>query len=342
MESILESLGFRLDSEQPHISGERFLMQKDKQVLVGTDASGSKVIIKVSNKPSGKQEIDNERITRNLLSSVVFSNDNILFPKEIYFGETNGYTIWVTEFIPQDKVFVAYTLEEQFFLILRAFEEQEAFHATTFEHLKSIDKFFPVYHAREYFAQFKEYRQNTTSLGNTALNETIAKAEELLISSKRTIDKFANYLTHSDFVPHNFRIKSKTIYMLDLSAVHFGNKYEGWARFLNYMVIHNPKLEKLLGNYVRDNRGPEEYLNLRLMRIYKLGFLINFYIKSLEKTDGNLHALTLERIDFWHEILKFILDDKEIPDAFVEEYKNKRDSLRSEEEKKRQREFAVA
>ena len=134
--------------------------------------------------------------------------------------------------------------------------------------------------------------------------------------------------------------------MLDFSpeyrTVHFGNKYEGWARFLNYMVIHDPALEKLLSDYVRENRGEEEHLNLQLMRVYKLGFLLEFYAKSLSETDGDLRTLTLERIDFWNEVLKFILKGQDVPATFVEEYKVKRDKLRSEDEKKRQREFAVA
>src|SRR5689334_21028137 len=110
------------------MSGERFLMMKDKSVLVGTDKSGKKVIIKVANKEGGKKEILREKQARELLQSIAFANDQIIFPKETYFGEQDGFLIWATEFISQDKVFVAHTIEEQFFLILRAFEAQEAFH----------------------------------------------------------------------------------------------------------------------------------------------------------------------------------------------------------------------
>jgi hypothetical protein len=165
-------------------------------------------------------------------------------------------------------------------------------------------------------------------------------------SSSKLIDKYGNYLSHTDFVPHNFRVRDRKIYMLDCSpeyrTVHFGNKYEGWARFINYMVIHNPELGNILADYVRKNRGEEEHMSLRLMRVYKLGFLIAFYTESLKSTTGDLLELTRERIGFWHEVLKFILGDKPVSSDFVKEYKDKRDKLRSEEEKKRQREFAVA
>ncbi|MBI1974290.1 MAG: hypothetical protein HYS51_00290 [Candidatus Zambryskibacteria bacterium] len=342
MESTLKFLGFTLDAEQPHMSGERFLMMKDKSVLVATDEKGRKVIVKIADIPGGQKEIEHEKQTRDLLKSMVFANDKILFPTETYFGKKNGYLIWATEFVPQEKVYVAHTLEEQFFLILKALEEQEAFHATTFEHLKSVDGFFPVYTTQTYLKKFEEFKKKVSTHNDKNIIETLEKAEQFLVANKKTLNKYVNYLTHTDFVPHNFRVRDKSIYMLDLSAVHFGNKYEGWARFLNYMVIHNPKLEKFLADYVRENRGEEEYFCLRLMRVYKLGFLLDFYVRSLNKTEGNLKELTLERIDFWHQILKYILNDEKIPENFVEEYKKKRDDLRSEDEKKRQREFAIA
>lgn len=342
MESTLKELGFILEEEQPHLSGERFLMMKDKQVLVGQDRNSNRVILKVATKQGGKEEIEREKKARDLLKKATFANDKILFPDEVFFGAKDNYLIWATEFIPQEKVFVAHPLEEQFFLILRAFEEQEAFHATTFEHIKSIESFFPVFHAREYFGEFRKFKESLKKLNDRELDKTMEEAEAFLTSHKSIIDTYCNYLTHTDFVPHNFRIKGKSIYMLDLSAVQFGNKCEGWARFLNYMIIHNPKLEKLLNDYVRQNRGADEYLNLRLMRIYKLGFLLDFYARSIEKTEGDLRTLTLERIGFWHEVLKRILKDEPVPQDLIERYKAKRDDLRSDEEKKRQKEFAIA
>jgi hypothetical protein len=335
MEATLKSLGFTLEAEQPHISGERFLMAKNKQVLVGHDKTGRHVVIKVSTVPEGQEDISREKKARDMLSSLSFALDNILFPEEIFFGKKDGYLIWAIEYIEQEKVFVEYTLEEQFFLILRAFEAQEAFHATTFEHEKKVQSLFPILHAQEYFAEFEKFEV-----------EGLETAHQFLLTHKTLIDKYCNYLTHTDFVPHNFRVRNRKIYMLDCSpeirTVHFGNKYEGWARFLNYMTIHNPKLEKLLEEYIRKNRGEEEYQVLRLMRVYKLGFILDFYQKSLAKTEGDLKELTLERLDFWREVLKYVLADQEMPEGFIEDYKKKRDSLRSEDEKRRQKEFAVA
>ncbi len=130
--------------------------------------------------------------------------------------------------------------------------------------------------------------------------------------------------------------------MLDCSAVHFGNKYEGWARFLNYMVIHNTKLERLLFEYLRKNRSEEENKNLRLMRVYKIVQLLEYYARSSKKADGDLFTLILKRINFWHQILQLILKDEPIKDELIENYILERNNLRSEEEKNRQREFAIA
>ncbi len=78
------------------------------------------------------------------------------------------------------------------------------------------------------------------------------------------------------------------------------------------------------------------------MRVYKVGYLIEYYTRSLEKTEGDLHDLTQKRITFWHRVLESLLEDKPLSQELLVEYKEKRDHLRSEEEKKRQKEFAVA
>src|SRR3989344_1585579 len=339
MEATLRTLGFSLEEEQPHISGERFLMAKNKQVLMARrDKDNLKVIIKVADNIEGKKDVTKERSARKLLMSVAFAEETIDFPEEIYWGEENGYLVWAMEFIEQEKVFVAHSLEEQFFLILKAFESQEAFHATTYEHIKEVREIFPIFRAKNYLAEFKSFAQ--------AIGESFPIAEKFLSDNKELIDKYCDYLAHTDFVPHNFRIRGRAIYMLDCApeerTVHFGNKYEGWARFCNYMVIHNPELNQLIFQYIRDNRGEEEFLNLRLMRVYKTGFILKFYADSLANTQGDLKELTLERINFWHRILKNILEDKELSVEEINQYRSKRDNLRSEEEKKRQREFAVA
>jgi len=344
VKKTLGTIGFELEESQPHLSGERFLMTKEKLVLIGKRISDDeKVVIKISNHNEGIKEIEHEKNARNILRDVSFSEKNILFPKDIYYGEKDGFLILITEFIAQERVFVAHTLEEQFFMILKTFEAIENFHATTFEHIKTIKYTFPIFYAQEYFKNFESFRKTIAkNYKNTEIEDTLSKSENFLRVNKAVIDRYANYLTHTDLVPHNFRVKDGHVYLLDTASVRFGNKYEGWARFLNYMVIHNPALEKLLVNYIKTNRGVTEYLNLRLMRVYKITELLEFYSRSLPKTDGDLRALTIERIGFWHNIMKAILDDITIEEELVKSYTKKRDELRTEEEKERQREFAVA
>src|SRR4051812_41386793 len=117
IKAVLEQLGLELDKTQPHISGERFLMAKDKLVLIGQYKDGTRVAIKVSTTPEGQSGIAREKEARDLLKSINFAADTIDFPKEIYFGKLDGYVIWAIEFIEQEKVFVEHSLEEQFFTI---------------------------------------------------------------------------------------------------------------------------------------------------------------------------------------------------------------------------------
>jgi hypothetical protein len=342
--AILKPLGFTLEEKQPYVSGERFLMAGSKLVLVGANAEGTRVIIKTSSKPDGKKEITSEKKARDLMQTLVFAGKKILLPEELYFGEKAEYVFLITRFIPQDKVFVAYPIEEQFFIALSAFEAQESFHATTFEHTQAVKDVFPVLSSKEYLREFSRLKESVLKLHpEKSLKSSLDKTETFLKENYVTIDRHSNYLTHTDFVPHNFRLAEHALYMLDCvpnyATVHFGNKYEGWARFLNFMMIHSPELEKLLIKYIRDSRGENEYLSLRLMRAYKIVFLIDFYARSLPKTTANLHTLTLARIAYWHGALNSILKDEPLPKEVVDQYVKTRNSLRTEEEKTRQKDF---
>lgn len=340
---ILTERGFFIDEAQPYISGERFLMAKSKLVLAGSlPPNASKVIIKISNTENGRREIRDEKNIRDLLESLSFANKAIALPKEIFYSNDETNTIWVTEFIEQEKIFVSYSIEEQFFIALRAFEAQEAFHATTFEHIRKVAPTFEVFDQQKYLDTFNIFVETLkTECGNREATRTLTRALKFFAEHLKTIERYGRFLTHTDFVPHNFRIKNKEIYMLDCSAVHFGNKYEGWARFLNYMYIHNPALEHLLAEYIRKNRGEEEYLSLRLMRIYKAGHLLAYYARSLKDTTGDLHSLTELRLNFWNDILKCLLADVEPTEKLITTYRKERTALRSPEEKERQKDFAA-
>ncbi len=341
---LVERLGFSLDDSQTHLSGERFLMTRNKLVLSGKKLSDdTPVIIKVAKHPEGRKEIEKEKRARDTLLSVAFSKESLLFPTEILYQHHKEWVLLVTEYIPQKKVFVEHTLEDQFFMALRSFETQEAFHATTFEHLKYLKDVFPIRYARDYLSAYNSLLSSLKDSGaDSEIIKTVDKGYALLGDNKRIIDEFCNHLIHTDFVPHNFRIREKSILILDCAAIEFGNKYEGWARFLNYMVIHNNSLNLLLLQYLKDNRTDSDLFNLTLMRIYKIVYLLDYYHRSLQKTSGDLHTLTKIRIEFWHTILVSLLENTEIHESFIEEYRQKRNSLRSPEEQERQKEFALA
>src|SRR3989344_1522489 len=149
--TLLGSLGFSLDTLQPYVSGERYLMSVGKLVLAGTEIkSGTRVIIKASSKPDGEKEIESEKKSRDLMRSLSFADKKILIPEEVFYGEKDGYVFLIMRFIPQDKVFVGHTVEEQFFIALSAFEAQESFNATTYEHTRAVKDIFPMLSSAEY------------------------------------------------------------------------------------------------------------------------------------------------------------------------------------------------
>ncbi len=340
---IIKKLNFRLDEKQVHINGERYLMSGHKLVLNGfSNINNQRVVIKLSSQPEGIREIKHERKCRIVLHNKIdFAYRTFFSPKEILFIKKEGYIIFITSYVDQKKPFTSYSFEEQFFLALRAFETQEGVHATAYSHDKIIHNVFGIFTPQKYINSFKEFSENAVSndYKNTRLSSALKKTFNFLSANKYIIELYSNFFTHTDFVPHNFRIVGRNIYLLDHSSVYFGNKYESWARFLNYMIIYNPKLQSALSGYVKQNRGPEEYLSLRLMRLYKIGFLLQYYTGTLKKTSGDLNKLNKERVSFWIRILELILADNEIADEIVKKYCHRRDMLRSHEEKERQKEL---
>ncbi|MEK7109469.1 MAG: hypothetical protein AAB919_03500 [Patescibacteria group bacterium] len=330
---ILKELGFELAADQPHLGGERHLTRPlgsgRKLVLVGR-RDGARVIIKASSEAGGIKEIEHERTCREILERISFAYQTFLSPKELLFVCRGAYTILITEFIEQERPFVERPVEEQFALALKAFKAQESAHATTYAHARIIKNTFGEMRAAGYVKKIKRYTQEAKP--HAALGE----ACNFLSHNMQTLEQYGGFLTHWDFTPQNIRVRGGDIYLLDHSSLHFGNKYEGWARLINFMALYNPPLAGALVQYVRDNRAPEESLALKLMRVYRLAELVRYYVGWLPNTEDNLNELAKARIAFWSEVLRAVLGDQEVPAAVIESYKQKRDSLRSEEEKLRQ------
>ena len=328
---LLAEWGLVLDSEQPHISGERYLLQTmhdvgdsgKKLILTGT-LKGQQVLVKATSDPAGKREIAAERNARNTIQNLPFSYHLFTAPQEIRFVE-GDLTVSVTEFIEQESTFLERPLTEQFALALRALKIQEGAHATTYSHIKAIKRAFGSITADEYLTRARAFAgpNNNADL-------------RLLEVSRKSIEQYCGFLTHADFVPHNLRIRKGEIYLLDYASIHFGNKHESWARFMNFMMLYNPALERALDQYIRDNRAPEEYESLRAMRVYKLLFLLHFYRTNLPLTADSMRTLTEARITFWTEALDAVREGRVLPQSSIERYEQLRDSMRSEDEKKRQ------
>ena len=343
---VLANLGYILDSSQVHTAGERFLMvgERDvggggyKLVLLGTRVQdGQRVVIKVSSTPRGKAEIETERIARETVRQLKFSYQSISVPDELVYTEIGAHTVFITKYIPQDQTFLSRSILSQFLLALDALKSQESFHATTSSHARAIQRF-GTWGASDYLASFDGFTKRSMlhDPDNNVLGSVLQRASEVLLSGKARIDQYGNFLTHADFVPHNFRIRDGVLYLLDSASLHFGNKYESWARLANFMLLYNRPLEHALNQYVLDNRAAEENESFRLMRIYKVGTLLEYHTNALSQTSGDLNTLSRNRVTFWLSVMQSLLDCTNLSEEVVATYKESRDKLRSEEEKKRQ------
>ena len=293
---ILDSLGFILNEEQPHTLGERFLMKAvtttsgRKLILLGKRRVDLlNVVIKVTNDKNGKKELKEERKRKEILNKINFAASAFNYPREVLFKEQGGYCISIHKFIEQDSTYLERPIEEQFFFALNAFKAQEGAHATTYGHINSIKKVFGNF-------SYEDYIKNFDTFAKLTQKDVVLKARNIFEDERKTVEQYCGFLVHTDFVPHNLRISKRKIYLLDHSSIRFGNKYEGWARFLNFMALYNPKLEKLLVEYVRANRTEEESVSLKLMRMYRLAEIVAYYTNTLRNSEGDLKILNKKRI----------------------------------------------
>lgn len=333
----LAHLGYLLDVEQQHLVGERYLLLHThdvggggkKLILTGKDSANRRVVIKASSDPAGIREIERERTARATMAKLDFSHHLLTPPHEFLYQNKDGLVLSSVEYIEQDMPFIERRIERQFMLGLKALKIQEGVHATTYGHSQVIESVFGAMYAADYLAQAAKYAVKLGDLGTRALS--------ILKDGEWTIEQYCNFLTHADFVPHNLRIRNNEIYLLDYASIHFGNKHESWARFLNFMLLYNRPLEAAFLQYLADNRTPEERVSLRLMRIYKILFLVYYHSSNLASTTGDLHTLTESRVVFWTKVLESLVNDQPLSDQVIDEYKKLRDSLRDEGELMRQK-----
>ncbi len=337
---LLHHLGFRLDEQQVHLGGERAVISGRKLVLVGRRLSDKKrVVIKASSSPEGKREMELEHTCRAVLDKIQFTSTAFLSPEELIWHEEDSLLLSITAFLEHDCPFLERPFKEQFFLALKAFEAQESAHATTYEHTRVIRGTFRVFETETYLRQFHTYQETVVTHfpDDTALHERMRRAEHELNKNRLRMEQYNGFLTHGDFVPHNIRIIGRDIYLLDHYDIRFGNKYDGWARFLNFMLLHHHELEGALLSYLEKNRGSEELEALHLMRIYRLGELIWYYVNRLQKSTGDLQILDRARVSFWGDALEAALHKTSLRLERIHAYQIVRDSLRSDEEKQRQK-----
>ena len=258
-------------------------------MLLATRNSDAKpVVIKFSTNQDGQKEIRHEAAVARGLLKVDFAAHVFKAPSEIAFNDTPAFTFRVTEFLPEEKAFIKLSTIDQFHLAVQAFAVQSGLHAATYGHVRQVKKLFGVAKVDDYIDSTKAYQ---AFIGANVIEkkqaEVVFNATNQLMEQAATIATYMDFLTHTDFVPHNVRLHDGELYLLDQTSLHFGNKHESWARFVNYMTLYNFELAQYLTQYIKDNRTEEEYQSFRMMRVYKLIYLLAFYTNSHLRTRGS-------------------------------------------------------
>lgn len=338
---ILNGLGFTIDADQPHTKGERGSFRAKKIILLGNHKlDNKKVVIKCARFEEGVSELLEEKQARESIKKIDFAYHEFLEPEEVYFSSTNDYTIQITEFIQEEMRFTEREPKEQFDIVYKSFVVQEGIHAVTRKHNKQIQEYFKVYDFEDYRKQVSICKEKVTDfLGSES--DLLEKAERDVLQNKYRINQYSGFLTHTDFVPHNFRVRNSRVHLLDHSAIVIGNKHDGWARFLNWAVLHAPMVEKWFEEYFKINRSLEEQESLRLMRLVRLFELAahhsKIYFDATKCENLELKELSKKRVYFWLEVMRAVFENREVDRQIIEDYKNIRDSLRTQSEKERQK-----
>ena len=184
-------------------------------------------------------------------------------PRELLFIKEHDMAIMVSEFIEQECSFVERPISEQFTLALSMLKEQEHAHATTYGHTRVVRRTFGEMRTDDYL---KKCRAQISAISSAVPDDATLRGtlnQTLLFLTKhiQTIEQYSGFLTNWDLTPQNIRISKNQIYFLDHASFHFGNKHEGWARFINFMALYEPQVAEALVSYVRDNRAGEELLS---------------------------------------------------------------------------------
>jgi hypothetical protein len=337
---LLQKRTIKLKTEQPHVSGERFLMSGKKVVLLGVDTSAdTNVIIKSSTDPESKKELRHEQATRTALQTIAFAYNELLTPTELWSKTDDDRLTIVTECIEQPLAFLSLPLKKQFDLLLGAFAMLEGVRATTPSHQPAVAKFGNKT-VDDYLALVAKFHEQIVET-NINLNEgqlhTLEEAKDKIVSHRTGIDRYCDFLTHDDFALHNFRFKNDAIYLIDQASLTFGNKHESWGRILNYMALYNPELEQAFTAHIKMNLSKEEQDSVWLLREFKLLELIAYHAHSTAESTGNVQTLSRARVDFWIKVLVAVSAHTSVPTQTIEHYKQTRDKLRSEAEIERQK-----
>lgn len=336
--SMCEKLGYTLDYTQPHLLGERSVMSPDKFVLFGTDVrSKSRVVIKASNQIQEKTSMQRERLQRDNLNNLPFAYSFFQVATELGWHEINEWVLCITEYIEQSIPFLDRPLKDQFFLLLAGFELQERVRAATKEHLDQIKDKFIIFTGDTYLqnALCRVEALQTLLDPNGKVVSTCERALRDISSNTLLLERYSGFLTHHDFVPHNFRVYNQQLYLLDHSDLVFGNKYDSWARLCNFLLLHNRPLEQLLLQHVKETRS-EEVKTLHIMRSVRYIELIHYYFKRQTIANSPSAVLDSLRVLFWTDVLSHHLMGTDIPEDVLDSYRSKRDTLRSAEEQLRQ------
>ncbi|GIW68433.1 MAG: hypothetical protein KatS3mg099_381 [Candidatus Parcubacteria bacterium] len=344
----LASWGITLEEEQPFLGGEQPYIQNAATArgwtvtLFGRRGKRrrKRVVVKIGLNEEGCRLLRKSREAHEAFDALRFAYEPFSVPRELIAcpGAPLPWLI-VYEYMPQERAFTDLPPTKQFAVVARALRPLEETYALMRHHLRRALRTFgitPPTRGEEITRQATALARET---GNPPIAGTLEQASERLAKERAWIEMYHPFLTHPDFVPHNFRVTPDgTVVLLDVGDLEFGNKHTGWARLALWAQLHSPVLARAIYDHFARFRPEEEQRSFDAMRIARAAELLLHYLSILPLTEENsaMQKLTRERIALWHNTLRALLEGEEPPEAAFAAYRTRRDALRDDREKSRQ------
>lgn len=271
---------------KPMTNRRGFEGSRNRGHLVATDKK-RKIFVKWAR---GEKDNLTAEVQKQKLFNKYARSSVVRAPVWFYTKRKGGYTMSAFEYV--DPRHHTLTSEKFLQVILQTLAEFKRIA------INNLNKVYPVKIFEQYRSELHTMLKGLEEGGRTTGQQTQRYLDYFTSTAKGGLLSF----THADFAPHNFTINNESVLILfDFEKSVIGHPLEDLARLINFYMIHNPRVCKLLlrSNHASNKAGLGGY------RLLKAVYLANHYSAKHQQTSN---PLPLIQTNFWINIAERLVD----------------------------------